>query len=119
MQTEDAYAEIWQSAGWQDASPDLPVVCAGAKNCGLNGPLSCGAPQDCVVVPRSSAVSLVWNDFAWKTAPLAKIGGVVPSLTALSCGSGTNCMAVGFLGKQPVAEHWNGQRWGLTSPTSS
>ena len=111
-------ATIWQSAGWQDASPNLPAVCHGAPHCWLRGPLSCGAPQDCVVIPIASPVSLIWSNFAWKAVPLARIRGTVPNLAGLSCGSSTNCMAVGSYGKpaRPAAEHWNGTRWQLTRP---
>jgi hypothetical protein len=116
-----ASASIWQSAGWQDASPDLPAICHGAQNCNLRGPLSCGAPQACVVVPTGSPVSLVWANFSWKAVPLALVGGTLPRLQDLSCGSPSNCMAVGSYGKPwvPVAEHWNGTKWQITKPRAA
>jgi len=121
MDTSSAtQATIWDNAGWQDASPDLSAICSSAQKCSLNGLLACGAPQDCVVLPHGSPVSLVWSDFAWKAVPLATVHGTVPQLSGLSCGSATNCMAVGSQGTpaQPVAEHWNGTRWQLTKPAN-
>jgi hypothetical protein len=114
-------AFIWDSAGWQDASPDLPAICNSATNCDLNGLLSCGAPQDCVVIPAGSPVSLVWAGFKWQAVPLALAGGLLPTLSALSCTSTTNCMAVGSYGKPPVpiAEHWNGTKWQITKPRTT
>jgi hypothetical protein len=113
-----AQAILWDSAGFQDASPDLSTVCTTAQHCSLRGPISCGGPQKCVVLPAGSPDSLIWSDFAWKAVPLAKIGGQVPPLSALSCGSGLSCMAVGQYRHRPVAEHWNGTRWQLTNPTN-
>ena len=57
---------------------------------------------------------------AWKVVPFASIDGKVPNMSSLSCGSATNCMAVGRYGKpsRPVAEHWNGTRWRLTEPVN-
>jgi hypothetical protein len=113
-----AQATIWDSAGFQDASPDLSTICTSAENCSLRGPLSCGAPQKCVVLPTGSPDALVWSDFAWKAVPLATIGGQAPTLSALSCGSGTSCMAVGRYRNHSVAERWNGKTWQLTTPTN-
>jgi hypothetical protein len=115
-----AQATIWDDAGWQDVSPDLATICTSAQKCSLNGQLSCGAPQVCVVLPGGSPVSLVWNHLTWKAVPLATIGGKVPSLVSVSCGSATSCMAVGSYGKpsHPVAERWNGSKWQLTKPSS-
>jgi hypothetical protein len=116
-----AQASTWQPAGWQDASPDLPAVCNGAKNCDLTGQLSCGAPHSCVVVPAGSLLSLVWSGSSWRAVPLALVGGKLPRLSALSCGSAVSCMAVGSSGKPPVpvAEHWNGTKWQLARPRTS
>lgn len=121
MTSGNTQASVFQNGGWQDASPNLPAICNGAKNCDLNGLLSCGAPQDCLVVPAGSPVSLVSADFTWKAVPLALPGGVLPALYSLSCTNTTNCMAVGSYGKPPVpvAEHWNGTKWQITKPRPS
>jgi hypothetical protein len=116
LPTYNSGAEIWSAVGWQSTSLDLSAICHGAPNCNLNGPLSCGGPQDCVVAPTGSPVSLVWTDFKWKAVPFVRVHGEVPAVVDLSC-SGTNCMAVGSYGSpaQPVAEHWNGTKWQLTN----
>jgi hypothetical protein len=115
-------ANIWGPAGWEDVTPDLSAICASAQKCQLplNRGLSCGAPQVCVVLSPGSPVSLIWSNFAWEAVPLATIGGTVPNLYDLSCGSGTNCMAVASYGEpaRPVAEHWNGTSWQLTKPVT-
>jgi hypothetical protein len=120
MNLAGPHASIWDSAGWQDASPDLASLCTSAQNCSLNGPLSCGAAQNCLILPSGSPMSLLWSHLTWQAVPLAKIAGQVPALAALSCGSAGNCMAVGSYGtpSHPVAEHWNGTKWQLTKPVN-
>ncbi len=118
MNVTPTTVSIRDSAGWQDVTPDLSTLCTSAQHCSLTGPLSCGAPQSCFILPSGSPVSLLWSHLTWKAVPLAKIHGKLPNLASLSCGSARNCMAVGNFGtpSQPVAEHWNGTRWQLTKP---
>lgn len=115
-------ANIWDSGGWQDITPNVAALCASAPECRLpvNRGLSCGAPRACVTIASGSPVSLIWTNHTWKAVPLATIHGTVPSLRELSCGSATNCMAIGSYGNpsRPVAEHWNGTTWQLTTPVN-
>lgn len=106
---------------WQNAPFDQAAVCPHAPNCNLEGILSCGYPGICMSLPTGSTVSLAWNGTTWRAEPLARIGGKIPRLASLSCGSASNCMAVGYYNPtatsrgRPVAEHWNGSTWQLTS----
>ena len=75
------------------------------------------------MVPAGSPVALIWTGTSWHTSPLARIDGRLPKVTALSCGSATNCMAVAwhFSGNSrlTVAEHWNGSAWQLSKTLNS
>ena len=108
-------AALYSGPGWQSASPDLAAVCKGASNCSLDGSLSCGAPQSCVLIPSASKLSLVWNGVRWKSVPLVPLRGTHPTLTALSCVSSSDCLAVGRYRtpSRPLTEHWNGSSWQL------
>ncbi len=110
----------WEQT-WQDATGNLTSLCAGRTYCVVPGPLACGSPWFCVVLPSSHpAQAVTWHDGTWKIIRTAKFDGHFPSPNLLSCGAPGNCAAIDVYQPtphsqaQPVAEHWNGSSWQVT-----
>lgn len=122
LATARSTAEVTRNQGqtWQNVSPDLTAVCHGAPNCDLAADLSCGSPGHCMAMNANPVVTLAWNGTAWTAEPLAPVDGHIPQLTAMSCGSASNCMAIGSYKRTrtsfplTIAEHWNGTAWNIT-----
>jgi hypothetical protein len=118
--TTGASAAITRDWGnsWHNSSTGLAAACHRA-GCAQLHALACGSPYSCVALTSKSptappADALIWNGTSWKTAPIARVAGRLPTFTLLSCGSKQNCAAIGTSHGQPVAEHWNGSTWKLT-----
>jgi hypothetical protein len=99
------------SLRWQDVSP-VPVVSVN----GSLGSVSCWSPQSCIAVGfDSSAEPFVeaWSGGSWYTQIVPK--PKVTDLNAVSCPAKSNCLAVGSIVRngvaQTLAEHWNGISW--------
>jgi hypothetical protein len=113
------------AATWHNAPFDPAAVCPRVPKCFLGGILSCGYQGICMSLPLGSTVTLAWNGTTWTAEPLARIGGQIPRLASLSCGSASNCMAVGYYDPtatsrgRTIAEHWNGSAWQLTRTPDS
>jgi hypothetical protein len=107
---------------WQSAATHLAASCRVAK-CDPGGSAfpSCGSPHFCMAMPSGNSTGiLIWNGTKWGVSKLAQIGGHLPKVNDLACGSPTNCMVSGsyqpnpHTAPKPVAEHWNGKTWKVT-----
>ena len=114
-----AVSNNW-SKSWQSAATHLAASCLLAKCTGSAFP-ACGSPHFCLVLPSTHpAGMLIWNGTKWGVSKLALIGGHLPTLNNLACGSPTNCMVTGAYqpnprtAPQPLVEHWNGKTWKIT-----
>lgn len=110
----------WE-ATWHDVTANLAAVCQGIAGCTQPAYLDCGSPLSCVAIPTAGAATTVtWNGTSWKATPIARLHGHLPKLTLLSCGTTSNCVAIGTIRltprstPQPIAEHWNGTAWHIT-----
>jgi hypothetical protein len=108
---------------WQSAKANLATACHHLRSCVLNeGNLACSSAHFCMAflgqVPSSA---LFWNGTKWDTAKMPHAAGRLANLTGLVCGSPVNCTATGTYqtspvgSPKPVAEHWNGKAWTVTS----
>jgi len=109
-------AEAWNGATWTTlATPAVNPV--GSVLSGV----SCAAAASCVAVGLTgnpffgpdSVLAEGWDGHSWTVLPAAvPTGATSSSLSAVSCASGSNCVAVG--GYSPpagLAESWNGTTW--------
>jgi hypothetical protein len=109
-------AQIWNGASWRAIPP--PAV-PRARVSLLTG-VSCTRANACTAVGSyltasgGNALAERWDGRAWRIQPTA---GSAPSgsvLSAVSCPSGTGCVAVGAAGPTgagTLAELWNGTAW--------
>lgn len=111
---------------WQVAKVNLATACHHLTDCGGQARLACGSAHFCMAFLAQNPVgALVWNGAKWGATKLPLLAGRRPELTELFCGSPTNCMATGTYqvnprgGPKPVAEHWNGKAWSITSIAKS
>jgi hypothetical protein len=114
----------WNGVRWSPVQAPHPngaqyallstVACASRKACWSLGSWS----RDSSSI-RERAEALFWNGRSWSPVHTpAPRTSVIEELDALSCGSATDCWAVGIRGKDEVARrlvyHWNGHRWSRT-----
>lgn len=118
---EAAITNNW-GATWQSAAVNLTTACHHLTSCVDPAHMACSSAHFCMAFPASNASgALVWNGAKWGATKLPLIAGRPPTLTDLFCGSPTNCMATGTYqvnprsGPKPVADHWNGKTWTVTS----
>jgi hypothetical protein len=109
-----------------------PVAALAATFSSVLTGVSCPSATDCMAVGWSEAngessvyytLAEAWNGTSWTITPTPSPGdlGGGAELTAISCVSSTDCMAVGetetFQAKtgrtvpHPLAESWNGTKW--------
>jgi hypothetical protein len=115
-------ALLWNGAKWTRTATEAPPAKAGR----LAG-VSCASAATCMAVGESitgsSGINLqhplaeLWNGGMWKIADVAEPGGY-GALTAVSCTSASECIAVGYsmstgVGRRPLAERWNGSSWAV------
>lgn len=86
---------------------NIPPVGAASE---LLTDVSCTSPRFCVAVgnrgtARCGGVAWHWKGAQWTAHSLPHVGD--GQLTAVSCASRADCMAVGA----GFADHWNGRRW--------
>jgi hypothetical protein len=116
--------ERWNGNKWS-ALPPAPMPPA-AEIGDLTG-VRCPVPGSCLAVGTAlvgdtdRAFSVRWNGHAWVLVTVPKPGGAThTALGALTCLSGTNCIAVGAarIGgiDKPLVEHWNGTSWSVGAP---
>jgi hypothetical protein len=108
-------------ATWQNASVHLAASCGKLATCTFPTRAVCASTRFCMALPGQDPTgALVWNGAKWGIARLALVGGHLPKLVELSCGSSTNCVATGTYQvtprstPKPIAEHWNGKAWKVT-----
>jgi len=98
--SNQTYVETLAGTTWSEvALPTLPSWYGSTP-----GGVSCPAVTDCIAVGsaslRSGAVGSFassWNGTTWTTASLpGPLGGLEAGLTAISCTSGTACVAIGI-----------------------
>jgi hypothetical protein len=71
------------------------------------------------------AAAELWNGSSWASTTINAPGAAVQSfLTAISCASVTNCLAVGEYDNSSgvytgLTEHWNGVKWNLQSAATA
>jgi len=126
--TNQTLVEVWDGSTWavvlspNTSSPEnvlQGVSCATKTTCSAVG--ESGNPMG-----TTQTLTELWNGTAWSITPSPNPGGVVNSLTGVSCANSTACMAVGFDGTDRAADHtlaesWNGTAWSVDpspSPTS-
>jgi hypothetical protein len=103
-----------------DASAGLAAACRHLASCAVPTRPACGSPHFCLALPsQDPSASLAWNGKKWLVVKLAMIGGHLPKLANVVCGSPANCMASGTFqltprgASRPVTEHWNGKAWSV------
>ncbi len=109
----------WNGSTWRE----LPRPPRGV------GAISCGSRSECMAVNFrvNGGVVESWNGRTWKLFKAATdvCSGLPPGpcgLAGVSCGSGSDCVAVGTqtVSQEPVQDvvglFWNGARWARTSP---
>ena len=123
--------EHWNGKRWSIVATPNPK---GALLIELIG-VSCPGPTDCTAVGVSDSITgrsisvtpLVehWNGKTWTIVanpPTSR--AAFSSLTAVSCPTTTNCIAVGSqesatdLTTKSFAEHWNGTAWSIVAPAN-
>ena len=85
--------------------------------------ISCPTAHWCTAVGVLNGGPMIeqWNGTTWSSQAVpVPPGPSRPNLGSVSCASATNCMAVGaYLDterhEQPLAEHWDGSAWSITS----
>jgi hypothetical protein len=104
---------------WNDAAPDLGVVCSGfSAPCGSwTSAVSCGSSTTCMTMGVGG--DQLWNGSNWLSAP-AKPTGPGSLLDAISCHR-SMCMSVGYRrlsnARHTLAELWNDSGWHvITTP---
>ena len=121
-------AATWNGTEWSIHNPPRE---SGELTGELNG-VSCTSETACTAVgvyatdaSGGEDVTLAerWNGKAWTIQstpnPEGKEGRLRSYLTAVSCISATECMAVGWDGISGVAEHWNNESgWSLQTTAS-
>jgi hypothetical protein len=78
---------------------------------------------DCTAVGESGVSTLVehWNGKTWSIIHSPSPSSVGDGLNGVSCGSATDCTAVGFTERETttntlyitLVEHWNGRKWSV------
>lgn len=114
------FAESWDGSTWSLQSSRSP---AGAALTDLEA-VSCPSSNACIAVGSFSnpagvdlTMVLYWDGATWKLhVPASPPGSRATELTAVSCISAVDCVAVGsFLDSsrvgQMLAESWNGSSW--------
>src|SRR5262249_12455649 len=101
----------------------LAAACRHLGNCTDSASAACGTPRFCLAfASQNPAGALIWNRAKWTFTKLPLVGGHPPELTALYCGSPSNCVATGTYQlsprnpAHPIVEHWNGKAWAITRP---
>lgn len=93
--------ERWNGRQWLE--PTLVDLRALARHTVAG--LSCPAANRCFAVGGRVVAQL--NGGRWTEQTLGRHG----YLSDISCASATGCTAVGSIGPNTLAEHWNGRRW--------
>ncbi len=118
--SERPYAALWRNGTWTVSAVRSPE----AANAVLEG-ISCPSQSSCVAVGLSesaggakAALAESWNGTAWTlTTPGTPSGAASSVLSAVSCSSPGECIAVGSSSagarESSLAELWNGAAWSL------
>jgi hypothetical protein len=115
-------ADRWNGRSWSRLPLRVP---RGAIGGALNG-VACSSSTACIAVGTFTTAAGVrialierWNGVRWQieSGPWT-LGTHGSALSAVSCGAGTDCTAVGSWSGQSLALHWNGQAWSV-KPTPS
>ena len=117
-----ALAEAWNGTAWRALAVPIPP---GGTRSALDG-VSCTAATACTAVgsytsSQGAHVPLAeeWNGTSWSAQPTPGLASATFSiLSAVSCGSATSCVAVGYYDlphsrQTRLAESWNGTAWSL------
>jgi hypothetical protein len=89
-------SQLWGNGDSSSASPVSPNV-------------SCGGPRSCVAVYRGHVG--VWDGTRWTGAT-----DVVPTASAVSCGSATFCLATASVHGSGEVYRWDGSTWSALPP---
>ena len=114
--------EFWNGTAWSVSSSPDPwtgsflsgVSCVSSTDCVAVGEYDNGTSVDQTLVET-------WNGTAWSIASSPNEGSYDNSLSAVSCTSSTNCVAVGGFDHtgsgeyQTLIETWDGTAWSLTT----
>lgn len=122
----DTFGEFWDGKSWHNA----PLVVPKGHDVVMDiSGLSCArATARCLAVGTWEAdfgngnggtLAELWNGHAWQIISAPGHPDLSEDISAVSCLTGTNCMALGVkLGAGPadhlMALQWNGQRWKVT-----
>jgi hypothetical protein len=120
-------AARWRGRGWRRERVPLPwprpqsatlsgVSCVSTTFCVAVGDASSGAGAQPSPTYRDRTLAEIWNGHRWRISrtpnPRRR-----SALTAVSCVSRSDCMAVGSSdsGQLSLAEHWNGAAWAIVA----
>lgn len=114
-------AQVWKGGRWSVQATPEP---AGSTDSTLDG-VSCTSPKACTAVGTSSTsghnvVTLVekWNGTSWSLRSSPDPDTSNSGLLGVSCVSGSDCTAVGYVTNGTLAEGWNGSSWTVESTPS-
>jgi hypothetical protein len=114
-------AERWNGRRWSVQGTPIPAGAAGAEL----SVVSCASRSSCVAIGsyttwggRKLMLADSWNGSRWSIRPSPKAPGTGTSLSGLSCGSPTSCIAIGSYRssariRRALAESWNGSGWSI------
>src|SRR5215470_9085058 len=121
-QDTSAAAEMWDGSTWSVLP--MPAV-PGAASAALSA-VSCASASNCIAVgsdvsaaPGNPRLPLAeaWDGTSWQVLATPSLGSASGGLSAVSCASASNCIAVGQQSagagsaSGPLAERWDGQHW--------
>ena len=120
----NAMVETWNGKAWKlrqtpfvarYGSPLLGISCSSPSSCTAVGLYNANPHTG---VPENEALAEHWNGRRWSVAHPPGGGHYFPSLAAVACPGGAECIAVGhYLTSQnitaagPLVERWRGGRW--------
>ncbi|HSZ28385.1 MAG TPA: hypothetical protein VK784_01345 [Pseudonocardiaceae bacterium] len=111
-------AESWNGSAWAIEPTPNP---AGGGSIGLNA-ISCTSLTACTAAgdyfnasDNDQTLAESWNGSAWAIQPTPNPSGTlfIDRFLAVSCTSGTACIAVGYTSNGTLVEIWNGTNWVL------
>jgi hypothetical protein len=117
--TPATLAEVWNGTSWRITSTPTP---SGSEGALLSG-VSCSSSDSCTAVGENLdssgefvTLAMGWNGTAWDLETSIDPSPLGESFLAVSCGSGSSCVAVGSSGgtRSPsilLVESWNGTSW--------
>jgi hypothetical protein len=105
----------WAGGAWRRQPAPAPARTSYSHLDGVSCPkraFCIAVGSDVLTSKRWITLAEIWRGKRWqitRTPPFKAL--LYNSLSAVSCTSATDCMAVGFADQQALIEHWSGARW--------